>query len=279
MGLTDDFDFFFLNSNFAEAIKKGIAFQIISLYVIRELEDAIADCENGCATDACNDDAVHALDEAAAFYYGNLWNTDGGIGNLHYALSRKRCANFNTCVEGTSGDAVVNLQITSEMMKMQKNLSAGKCGEAQKNVDYIVNRMKVPVIQGSLRYAYKTDPNAGNVWSTKAEAEGAVFAFSVLPWVDKCSPSDARTIYNNLKLGQGGTADFQEVKKAFENNYNCMGIYCNNIGGLVDDEGAYYEGAEPCNWSADTGIASSAASKSLLAVVTLGALGLISLMF
>jgi len=287
----------FSSADFAarvEAIKKGIAFQIIALYVIRELEDAIADCENGCATDACNDDAVHALDEAAAFYYGNLWNTDGGIGNLHYALSRKRCGNFNTCVEGTSGDAVVNLQITSEMMKMQKNLSAGKCGEAKKNVDYIVNRMKVPVIQGTLRYAYKTDPNAGNVWSTKAEAEGSTFAFGVLPWVHACSPSDAETIYQNMKLGQGGTANFAEVKQAFENNYECMGIYCNNVGGLVDSDGNYYEGAEPCVPSKsssggpvgeDIDVAkytkgsSSAASNSLFAAVTLGAVGALSLMF
>ena len=44
-----------------EAIKKGTAYLNIFMYVIRELEDAMDDCERGCIN--CNDSPVHAWDE------------------------------------------------------------------------------------------------------------------------------------------------------------------------------------------------------------------------
>jgi len=40
------------------------------MYVIREMEDAVADCKAGC--EYCNDARVHAWDEAVAFYTGSI---------------------------------------------------------------------------------------------------------------------------------------------------------------------------------------------------------------
>merc|ERR1719436_1132147 len=53
-----------------EIAKKGSAYMNVWMYVIREMEDAITDCTAGCST--CNDDPVHAWDEAVAFYSGSL---------------------------------------------------------------------------------------------------------------------------------------------------------------------------------------------------------------
>ena len=41
------------------------------------------------------------------------------------------------------------------------------------------------------------------------------------------------------------TLDFQEVKRAFEKNYDCMGVTCESVGGIWDgnDYGKY---ASPC---------------------------------
>merc|ERR1719261_1162090 len=58
-----------------ECAKKGSAYWNVWMYVIREMEDAVLDCKAGCID--CNDDPVHAWDEAVAFYAGSLEGTDG----------------------------------------------------------------------------------------------------------------------------------------------------------------------------------------------------------
>ena len=61
------------------------------MYVIRELEDVIYDCDTKYTIGQCNDDsAVHALDEAVAYYYGNA-------GNFLHALANKQCVKLATC--------------------------------------------------------------------------------------------------------------------------------------------------------------------------------------
>jgi hypothetical protein len=52
-----------------EGIMKGSVYMNAFMYTIHEMEDAIDDCTSGC-TD-CNDDPVHAWDEAVAFYTGS----------------------------------------------------------------------------------------------------------------------------------------------------------------------------------------------------------------
>merc|ERR1712039_349588 len=81
--------------------------------------------------------------------------------------------------------------------------------------------------------------------SEKSAAEAAVFAAAVLPLVHHCNTNDAKTIYTNTRVGRT-TTSFDDVKKAFENNYECMGITCADVGGLVGPEGDYFEGAGPC---------------------------------
>merc|ERR1740133_745498 len=101
-----------------ECAKKGSAYMNTWMYVVREMEDAIDDCQTDCAnTLSCNDDPVHAWDEAVAFYTGSLEGEDGkglnspafsgvtpGSGKMIYALADKRCANFKTC--GPAGDGL-----------------------------------------------------------------------------------------------------------------------------------------------------------------------------
>ena len=64
-----------------QAVKKGAAYMNVWMYVIRQFEDAIDDC-NVC-TSNCNDfshlsNAVHAWDEGVAFYTGSLEGTAYG---------------------------------------------------------------------------------------------------------------------------------------------------------------------------------------------------------
>lgn len=205
--------------SFPEIIKKGTAYMNVWMYVIRELEDAIEDCRTGCAAldDDCNADPVHAWDEAVAFYTGSLEGTDGsGSGHLLYSLADKRCVNFRTCgdlANTDSGTSHVNIEIFRQFQDGLQKILTGQCDAAKEIKVRIEQQMAVPLIQGTLRYAYKRDLEF-EVDDPKAEAEGAAFAAAVLPLVHACDKFDADIIYSNMAVGSVNV-DFSEVKRAF----------------------------------------------------------------
>ena len=220
------------------------------MYVIREMEDAIDDCKEECSgEESCNDDPVHAWDEAVAFYTGSLEGSDGsGSGVFLHALADKRCANFATCgdlASETSGTSHVNIDIFRQFEDGKRKLLTGQCKELLANKERIEQLMAVPLIQGTLRYAnvISTEIDA----SEKTKAEGAVFAASVLPLVHFCDPSAADTIYTSMKTGQNNRVNFLDVKEAFEGVYDCLELRCEDVGGLWDSvNGGYLSDAAPC---------------------------------
>ena len=108
----------------------------------------------------------------------------------------------------------------------------------------IVEWMTVPLVQGALRYAYKVSELDGG---DKEVAEGWAFSAAVLPLVDNCDATSAAVIRRNMHAFDGtGVADgHMAVKEAFEAVYNCLGVTCARVGGLVSGNG-YYTGMEPC---------------------------------
>jgi hypothetical protein len=260
-----------------EAIKKGTAYMHVWMYTIREMEDAMDDCEQGCTLANCNDDPVHAWDEAVAFYTGSLEGVDGsGSGKFLHELADKRCANFQTCGEFANeidGTSHVNINIFSEFKLGQNKLLRGECSAAREQKEKIETMMAIPLIQGALRYAYITDND--NTAGEKAEAEGASFAAAVLPLVHYCSAEAAKTIYDNLKVGQGLSANFASVKSAFESTYQCLGVRCEDVGGLYDTStGTYYTGAEPCGSTS-----SSSANVGLIVGLSVGGVVFLALVY
>jgi hypothetical protein len=260
---------------YTEIILKGAAYMNVGMYVIRELEDALDDCDKGCSTADCNDDAVHALDEAVAFYTGDP------ASKLIHALADKRCENYSTCGkdgDSTEGTSKVNYEIFADFDRMQTALRSKECGVARTIKESIAEQFFVPMIQGTLRYAYFTGVQTGA--TQKSEAEGAAFAAAVLPMVHACNVDDAKTIYDNMKTGQGNSADFSAVKKAFENNYKCLGITCEDVGGLWNNaDQVYFKSAGPCGSGGNKG-SSSITKNTGLAVgltVVVGALAVLGL--
>lgn len=230
-----------------QIIKKGTAYVIVWMYVIREMEDALDDCQEGCTIANCNDDPVHAWDEAVAFYTGTLEGTDGsGSGKFPYALADKRCGNFKTCgdmADSTTGGSWVNINIFDNFRQGQAKLARGECASARANKEAIESLMYIPLIQGTLRYAWKTDNEA---YSEKAEAEGVIFYAGIAPMIHKCNPESAQIIADNMVAGQAGTAQYGVVKAAFESVYDCLGIDGATVGGYFDAAtGMYFPGAEP----------------------------------
>lgn len=227
-----------------EAAKKGSAYMNVYMYVLREFEDAIDDCQRGCLD--CNFGSVHAWDEGVAFYTGSLEGVTGaGSGKLLHALADKRCQNYKTCgIKGDEleGQSYINYQLFQQFLIGQQYLVTGTCDALRPVVDEIADLMSVPLVQGTLRYAYKVDKLKG---AEKEKAEGAVFAAAVLPRVAACSEDDAKIVYDNMKVDASST-DHAAVKSAFERNYDCMGINGKLVGGLWNGAlGSYYEEAAP----------------------------------
>ena len=194
----------------------------IYMQIIGEMEAALEKC-------ADNSDPLGGWDRAAAYYVGSL----DLPGNLLYSLANKRCQNFKTCGENgdqTSGEAKASMAIMDLFTEGQAHLQAKRCGSAKAAKERIAQLMAIPMIQGSLRYNYISayELSAGE----KIEAEGLVFAAAVLPLVHACSPDDAATIYENVKIDRDGD-DFPALKMAFENNYECMKLTCKDIGGKL----------------------------------------------
>jgi hypothetical protein len=261
-----------------EVIKKGTAYMNVWMYVIREMEDAIDDCEEGCfGTAGCNDDPVHAWDEAVAFYTGSLEGSDGsGSGVFLHALADKRCANFATCgdlASETSGTSHVNMEIFRQFEDGKRKLLTAQCPALRANKERIEQLMAIPLIQGTIRYAniISTEINPGE----KAKAEGAVFAASVLPLVHFCDPSAADIIYTNMNTAsQNNGVSFVHVKNAFEGVYDCLELRCEDVGGLFDSvNGKYLSGAAPCG----SGASSEKTNVGLAVGLALGGVFLVAL--
>lgn len=221
-------------------------------YIIRELEESVQQCKNTCTQESCTELGIHAIDSAAAFYFGSLDDGSEGSGRLMQHIADLECKEFKTC--GSSGDSLkgaskANHEVLQELQVMQYNITARACTEARSRKDHIVKWMKVPLIQGTLRYAYLRYQNQ----ATSVDiANGAIYAASIVPLVSGCSFTDAEIINNNMETTARAT-DFSAVKAAFERQYTCLGVKCSDIGGYWDhSKKTYYDGAEMCNFDVVT---------------------------
>ena len=128
-------------------------------------------------------------------------------------------------------------------------LHEGRCSEVRAVVDQIVSITTVPLVQGTLRYAWKVGQIGGvdnkpSDQTAKNAAEGSTFAAAVLPLVHACDAAAAETVSDHMKFGaavydkttgafvSGTKPDTAAVKAALESTYTCLGITCADVGGL-----------------------------------------------
>lgn len=219
------------------------------MYVLKELEHAVYLCETNakCDDEECTSpDMVHPWDKSVAFYAGGQIKQPIGDGYLLYHLAQKKCGEFKTCIaEGNTQMAMANQLVFNFFNAGRDKLLEGQCGEARKHFNSIIVQMTVPLVQGLLLHAHRQSYQ--NVRLEKDLAEGATYAASLLPIVHNCSAPDATIVYTNMRVGNGGTADYSAVRAALERNYKCMGLTCADVGGLVDSvTGEYMQYAAPC---------------------------------
>lgn len=246
----------FSKTYYKEAIRTATANICIAQYVLRDLEEAFVKCEHRqpCSNPPCRSEHedLHLMEGAYSFYAGSLeGDTGGGQGLLQYDIADQLCVDFKTCGDNgykVKGTSKVNIEILQHFYHMQDSYLNHKCTDARKSKDRVAQLLTIPLIQGTLKQAYINHRKPGA--SLTDEAIGASYAFGVIPIVAKCNQNDARIIYDNMKPNREFDTDFTAVKGAFERNYVCMRITCEDVGGYFYHGMAghhYYEDAEPCH--------------------------------
>ena len=212
------------------------------MYVIASVEKASNMCSLG------NSETAGLIwDEAFSLYTGSKADDTDVGGYLLFNLAKVKCREFGTCKE--EGDmGPVNIGIIENFVLGKNRLLDGNCSAVKSSVERIRALMAVPLVQGTLKAAYQLDLNDYTMQRTQGEA--AAFLTSIIPIINSCSSGSANIMFNDLGVGKATGASFEVIKAAFERNYDCLGIKCEDVGGLVDAIGEeYLPRAQPCGVS------------------------------
>ena len=139
----------------------------------------------------------------------------------------------------------------------------GKCVEASDLIPQIVSQMTVPLIQGTLHYAYESDLWKGDQREVKCSssvvesaankrkeiAAGWAFAAALIPQLHHCDANKAKLIREDMSVDADIPVQdsYSKVAYVLQSMYPCLGVTCADIGGLKNDAGTYFPGLEPCD--------------------------------
>ena len=236
----------------AEAMKKGSAYLNVWMQVVRDIRAAVVLC-----SEEATQDAEAAVDRAATLYTGSLTATsiqDEGV--LLYALAEVRAHQFRTAGHNGDkdfGDAFVNVNVMRLFKELQDYVASDTlCKNAKDTADKLINFMKVPLIQGTLRYSFIRDKQYPDDLDNqeRTQAEAAVFAATILPFLHKCDSRIAKEVHDNVRIG--ASTDYGVVQRAIHRCYDQMGVTCEMVGAVWDRDNSEYLANEPCELHVET---------------------------
>jgi len=195
---------------------------------------------------------------------------------LQYNLANKRGGRMMTTVGGASGTASANVRALAAAKTGRDLIASEECEEAKISMASIKKEMLLPLVQGTIEYAYKADPKSDYECKYAADAEknclkewgeGWAFAAGALPLMDQCDPKVAEMVVANLgvtspltagkttpetKAGEQVKDGYVAVKEKVESIYGCLGLTCREVGEWTSD-GNVPAGMEMCTGSGGGG--------------------------
>jgi len=246
------------------------------------------------------EDAIELWDAAAATFTGSLEGEEGALPGLSndpnpdnraygkslYTLAEKRCRNFMTCGPkngdgvgpSISPDRYATASINSKIMQFFAAGSHAAYSGDSRRMEYfkrkISAKMMVPWVQGTLRYTHRMSDSRSTQCRAsqthKEIGEASTFALGALPKLWACSVAAANAVEPLVRTGNsfgvGNEISFIVVKNAFECNYRCLGITCEEVGELFDGDDDVKPDADACkdkdNLSGDLEVAKCAKPNS-----------------
>jgi hypothetical protein len=256
-----------------EVVAKTCAYQIMYMYILAEMDDAIADCKSKNPLD--NVGGSHAWDEVAAYLIGSLEGpTEGGSpdiddGQLHWNLANKRAFQFQT--ENSEGYSRTNSEIEDLLFSGRGQLDAFDCGSLEKTVSRIQHWLLIPVIQSTLRYAVENEKLLEGSLS-KGLAEGETFALSVLPIIKKYDEAAAKVIQVNM-IVETGVQPVQDgpqaVANAFYDAMDEFGISCEYVGASSEVDACAKQGGAKESQTVNSGTIRLHPTSYILVTITI----------
>jgi len=211
-----------------------LQYMVMYMYALREIYDAVNDCEAGDATR--NSDGLVSWDKAAAFLIGSIegiisggsrWVEDG---QLLFGLAKQQCFRFGTCAK--SGNANLNVELIELLYAGKGELESMNCDALKKTSEEIVPLLMIPLIQGTLRSAMVNE-DLTYFTASKDLASGYIYSHSILPLIKAVDTTAASVIKKNMDfqftvtpVSDGAFAIF----KAFEQAIPKIGVNCRDVG-------------------------------------------------
>lgn len=227
--------------------------------------------------------AVRLWDEGVAFYGGIGGPADGSLSQL-LGLAEEYCQWFGTCSSTSDGAAManVNVALSQVFRRGQSLLTDSSCNPGDVDSDSllqdIATQMTIPLIQGILYHAYEMDVRKQQGVNDVSHAKLVTFAAALLPRISTCDSGNADLIALNTLQSIGNAnaekVGFHVIKGALERQYECLGITCDQVGGIIDiaQPDYYSRGASPCGGDfpevAPAVVSSSPSSPNNLDMVT-----------
>lgn len=206
-----------------EVIRRLSLNLVIWMAVVGMMEYGIETCRKKDPTNY----GISSWDSAVGYYIGVGNNSSA----LLYDLADELCPNFGTCDD--QGTSAVNRAIMEKFQSGQELLSRGGCEEVEETKNRILSLMTVPLIQGTLYYSHLLRDVQDD------QILGAAYAFvaAILPLLNDCDSEGVGIIFNSVQIPSSDAAvstDFFPLVRGFiEEQYECLGLSCQDIGGLV----------------------------------------------
>lgn len=256
-----------------EVVTKTCSYQIMYMYALAEMDDAIADCKSKNPLD--NVGGSHSWDEVAAYLIGSLEGpTAGGTpdtddGQLFWNLANKRAFQFQT--ENSEGYSRTNSEIEDLLFSGRGQLDAFDCVNLEKTVSRIQHWLLIPIVQSTLRYAVENEKlPEGSLH--KGLAEGETFALSILPVLKKYDEAAAIVIEDNMivKVGVKPVQDGpQDVADAFYEAMDEFGISCEYVGASSQVDACAKQGGAKESLTVNSGSIRLHATPYILGTITI----------
>lgn len=146
---------------------------------------------------------------------------------------------------------------------------------------------RVCVHENYNRYTYLADPNAGD-GGDKEASELWAFSAAILPLIASCDTDVGAVVRANTDITSSDAPmianGYLDLKAQIEGQYTCMGITCDQVGGLYDSEnGEFFSGFDTCDGSTISAVSSGSSDDGSISeggvagiVVAVGAVAVIA---
>jgi len=221
-------------------------------------------------------DAVQKWDGAVGMFVGDIesqrsfYSSSSRYGGSLWMQAEYMCRIYDNCdidVIGRYSNSPVNYKIMRLFAAGKQATFNGEKDQMKVLQRLISNKLAILGIQGTMRYAWRLSGQSGtpntlaltkgvdapgvpaSVARDRDVADMGTFAMNILPKVWACSRNAGEILYGEVAIGGPKTVtlnatdnnmrpsvNFDNVKLAFECNYKCLGITCEEVGSLFDGQ-------------------------------------------